>query len=192
MTESTITHDTLQPPELTLEHVTLYHGSATPGIDTLAAAENDTIGSGAYFVDNPLDAKGYANRRSKIDGAGDAVVYGVEIEHVRLANLDNPEQLQEVMVGFNRYLIESLDDTKLPWFASNAIYKAVESIAKGVAPGHVRDVTFNHTVAFKDYLQGLGYDGLKSQEGGEGNDVGNHESYVLFEPSKLGKPFVFK
>jgi hypothetical protein len=31
----------------------------------------------------------------------------------------------------------------------------------------------------------LGYDGLKALEGGEGDDIGAHENYLIFDPQKV-------
>jgi hypothetical protein len=172
-----------EQPEILLDHTVLYHGSATTGIHTLEIAENDTLGSGIYFVDNPTDAAGYATKRAK--SSGEPIVYVAEIDHARLVNLDNSDILDEIMLGFGAILFEKINQGSLPWYAQAAAIKSLEVINQGVKPGRVRFATFNHTSLFTAYLEGLGYDGLKSWEGGEGQDVGPHESYVIFSPKKV-------
>lgn len=36
-----------------------------------------------------------------------------------------------------------------------------------------------------EYLESLGYDGLKTIEGGEPPHVGPHDTYLIFDPTKV-------
>jgi hypothetical protein len=180
--DSTVT----QPPELFINTLTLYHGSGTPGIEDLNVATEDTVGRGIYLVDNPRDASGYASRRSREKGNVRPIVYETKVENLKLVNLDNQSKLDEVMQGFAGELQRLKDsDSEEPWYVTAAIEKAQEEIRNGVHVGQVKKAVFSHTRLFTDYLYGLGYDGLKTIEGGEADDVGEHETYLIFDPRKV-------
>ncbi|MGH7157234.1 MAG: hypothetical protein ACREGG_03955 [Candidatus Saccharimonadales bacterium] len=176
-----------EPPELLLEHKVLYHGSSASGIDEFNHAEETTVGSGVYFVDNPTDAAGYAKRRAKRSEQLSPVVYKVEIDKTRLANLSSPQKLQEVMEGFAQVLEQKKASLppESPWFVASAIDKSLEAIQGGINVGQVKGVVASQGSLFTQYLESLGYDGLKTPEGGEGEDIGNHDTYLIFDPSKI-------
>jgi len=179
--------DSVEPPELLLERKILYHGSATPGINEFDHAQETTVGSGVYFVDNPADAKGYAERRAKSNGNLTPVVYEVEIDKARLANLSSPQKLQDVMAGFAQVLEQRKSSLppESPWFVTSSIDKSLEAIHKGINIGGVKEAVASQGSLFTQYLESIGYDGLKTPEGGEGEDVGNHDTYLIFDPSKI-------
>jgi hypothetical protein len=172
-----------QPAEVMLQNKTLYHGSATADIELLRPAEEDTVGRGIYFVDNPIDAAGYASLRSKRDN-NPPIFYEARVDDARVVNLDNPEKLQEVMHGFADSL-EKQDTSTLPWYVEGAIQRAIETIQNGVLPGQVKLATQNVCNQFTQFLQRQGFDGLITSEGGEGAEVGNHVTYLLFDSKKV-------
>jgi hypothetical protein len=174
-----------EPPELMLDRATLYHGSATPGVRRLKEAEETTLGLGVYLVDNPADAAGYARRRLASRGPGPATVYTVQTHRLRVVNLDNQDKLTEVMTGFDQVLRVNLTKAGLSWFRENVINQSLAAIAAGVKPGRVREVAFSNGEIFTAYLQGLGYDGLKAREGGEGTEVRDHTTYLVFDCKKV-------
>ena len=176
-----------EPLEIFVEQMTLYHGSATPGIDQLIAAENDTVGKGSYFVDIPEDAEGYAMRSSKRDHRHRiGVVYEAELSDARICNLDNPEKLAEIMDGYSQDLKHLLLlNPDMSWIRRGVIDYALEAISKKVEPGSVKLATQNNGRLFSEYLKDLGYDGLKTREGGEPPYVGPHHTYLIFDPDKV-------
>jgi hypothetical protein len=94
--------------------------------------------------------------------------------------------LREVMRGFAGRLMEIRESPKdLPWYRILAIDKALDAISRGVERGSVREVVFSHGNLFTECLKSLGYDGLKTTEGGEGEDVGVHETYLVFDPERI-------
>lgn len=173
----------LEPAEIILKNKVLYHGSATSGIDLFKPADDDTVGQGIYFVDNSRQAAGYARLRSKRDKSP-PVVYETEIAKARLVNLDNPEKLQKVMQDFATSLRQA-DLSGLPWYRQGAVVGALDAIAQGVSTGKVKKVTQPVGGYFAAFLKAQGYDGLKAREGGEGHEIGSHETYLIFDPDKV-------
>lgn len=176
-----------EPPELLIEHKILYHGSVASGIGEFNHAEETTVGNGVYFVDNQADAGGYARRRARRDEHLSPVVYETEIEKAKLVNLSNPQKLQEVMAGFIQVL-QHKKETLSPdsaWVVIGAIDKSIGAINQGVKVGQVKEVVSSHGNLFSEYLKSLGYDGLKTREGGEGEDIGDHDTYLIFDPDKI-------
>ena len=172
-------------PEVVLSGATVYHGSATGDITELNVAENATVGQGVYFTDNPVRAVEYAHRR--VRGSGNEIpsphLYTAETaQDLRIANLDNPEKLAEVMNGFRDVLLERMK-TAEDWYENMACGKALEQIDVGIRVGGVQLATYNHPELFTKYMQGLGYKGLAAAEGGEGGDqVGPHRTILIFDP----------
>jgi hypothetical protein len=175
-----------EPPELLIGHMNLYHGSGTPGIAALNAAGEDTVGRGVYLVDNPSDAAGYAQLRAERRKL-QPVVYQVEINNLKLANLNNPQKLEEVMQGFSRVLREKKESLPAdsPWYRSAHIDRALLAIHGGIQVGHVKKATMGYGTLFSAYLESLSYDGLKTREGGEAGVVGSHDTYLIFDPANL-------
>ncbi len=172
--------------DVVIKNKILYHGSATPGIKTFNLAEEDTIGSGIYFTSEEQNAGGYAKRRSRGNKDGVPVIYKVEIDEAKLANLEDNHHVNYFMNGFKEVLRDKLSDTNLPWFTKHTIEDSISKIESGeITSGNIRDATFSHTKSFSEYLISLGYNGLIAREGGEGDDVGPHDSYVIFDPDKV-------
>jgi len=169
--------------DLFIKNKILYHGSTVRGITSFNPAEEDTIGSGVYFTSEEKDAQGYALRRAKGRG-GSPVVYKVEVENIKLANLTEDENVTEIMKGFKDILVGKITPN-LKWYELETIARSVQAIENGrIHAGNLREVTFNYTKTFSEYLKGLGYDGLVAIEGGEGDEIGRHDSYVIFNPEK--------
>lgn len=178
---------------------TLYHGSGTEGIAVFNKAEEDTVGSGVYFTSEAKDAVGYAKSRAGgrvRGGRKDAkpVIYEAVVENMKLLDLRKDNNVKKVMEGFKKRLVElrressqKLSETKdsIYWYRMGNIDEVIEKIDEGkVGAGNVRDATFHEGDVFSDYVKSLGYDGLITFEGGMGGYVGNHDSYVIFDPEK--------
>lgn len=164
---------------------TLYHGSANQGIVAFNPAEEDTVGSGIYFTSEAKDAIGYARRRSRSRQDSTPILYEAQIENLRLANLRNDENVKKILNGFKEVLRQRLNDPNVQWSYQETLRRSIDAINQGrVGSGNLREAVFAHTDKFTEYLESLGYDGLVTFEGGEG-DIGNHDTYLIFDPKKV-------
>lgn len=165
---------------------TLYHGSIAPAISVLNIAEEDTVGTGAYFTSEAKDAIGYAKRRSRGRKNSEPTLYEVQVENLRLANLQKDENVKKILDGFKEVLKQGLSDPNIQWYYREALRRSIDAINQGkVDSGNLKEAIFAHTDKFTKYLQSLGYDGLVTFEGGEGEETGNHDTYLIFDPKKV-------
>lgn len=165
---------------------TIYHGSGTSGIEQFNKAEEDTVGSGIYFTSEAKDAIGYARRRARREKNASPVFYESSVENMKLLDLRREENVKKVLDGFRQVLVEKLKDQDLKWNVQEVFQRAVEAITSGkVGSGNLREVTFSTGKMFSDYCKSLGYEGLITFEGGEGDDIGNHDTYLVFDPEKV-------
>lgn len=168
-----------------VKNKTLYHGSGASGIESFNKAEEDTVGSGIYFTSEAKDAIGYARRRSRREKEASPVIYESSVENMKLLDLRKNENVKKVLDGFKQILIEKLKEPDLRWNYQEVLQRAVEAITSGkVGSGNLREVTFSTGRMFSDYCKSLGYEGLITFEGGEGDDVGSHDTYLIFDPEK--------
>jgi hypothetical protein len=161
----------------------LFHGSGTANIKQFNTAEEVTIGRGVYLTSERVKAEGYGKQRILYKKELQPVVYEVIIENAKLADLRKKENVIKIMTGFKPILmkIASRCGDEILY---NMYYEAVDAIEKNnIHGGNLKKITWNCGKEFTDYLISLGYDGLVSFEGGEG-DIGNHDSYVIFDPTK--------
>lgn len=166
--------------DLLINRKTLYHGSANPGIMTFNPAEEDTVGSGIYFTSEAKDAIGYARRRSRSKQGSAPILYETQVENLRLANLRMTRAVKKILDGFKEVLKHSLSDSNIQWNYQETLRRSIDAISQGkVGSGNLREVIFAHTDKFTKYLESLGYDGLVTIEGGEGEDIGIHDTYLL-------------
>jgi len=179
---------------------TLYHGSGISGIETFNVAEEDTVGNGAYFTSKAEDAIGYARIRSKreryehrADGKpvlndSQPVIYESSVENMKLLDLRKDENLKKVLPGFADFLLERREkrikdnDNVVDNYAV-VLRKVINDIDSGKIR-YLKEAAHQAGTAFSDYVKSLGYEGLVALEGGEGVEVGNHDSYVIFSPEK--------
>jgi hypothetical protein len=169
-----------------LKKKTLYHGSGTPGIARLDKAENDTVGTGIYLTSTPAEAMGYARRRAGRAGENSPVVYELTVENLRMLDLRNEANVKVILNGFKEILQTKLAELNIRYNFAEVIRIIIGSIEEGkVRPGNLRDVTFSTGDMFTKYIESLGYDGLIALEGGEGDDVGEHDTYLIFDPTKV-------
>ncbi len=161
---------------------TLYHGSATPEIKEFEESKERTIGNGIYLTSHAQKAIGYADVRSRAKEP--AILYEVIIENLKLCDLRKNINVAKIAVGFGEKLRTEL--VKIPnRRVKNNIIQTLELIDAGeITADNIRDVSFNFLSWFTDYIKSLGYDGLITFEGGDGN-IGSHDSYVIFDPKKV-------
>lgn len=165
---------------------TLYHGSGTNGIKTFNKAEEETVGSGIYFTSEAKNAIGYARRRSRRREHTLPVIYESSVENMKLLDLRKDENVKKVLEGYKKILQDKLKKPDLKWYYEASLQKRIEAIGTGkVGAGNLRDVAFADGQIFSDYVRSLGYEGLVTFEGGEGEDMGNHDTYLIFDPEKI-------
>ncbi len=163
---------------------TLFHGSSVKGISTFNSAEEATVGNGLYLTSKPEDARGYARRRSKI--SGEPILYESQIKNMRFLDLRKESNVAEILKGFLEKLKIIAKKPNLKWYYLASLNGAIEKIEKNeIDHMNLREVTSAHGGLFSEYVQSLGYDGLIALEGGEGEDIGNHDSYLIFDPQKV-------
>lgn len=169
-----------------LKKKTIYHGSGTSGIEQFNKAEEDTVGSGIYFTSEGKDAIGYARRRSRGRAEASPVIYESSIENMKLIDVRKDENVKKVLGGFKEILKNKLKEPDLKWHYQKVLQRAVDAINAGkVGAGNLREVTFSTGQMFSDYVKSLGYEGLVTLEGGEGEDIRNHDTYLIFDPEKV-------
>lgn len=134
-----------------------------------------TIGQGLYLTSDIDAAAGYAKRRSKGKGGLVPSVYKVEVTNLRMADLRTMEGVKLFADLLRERLSAEIKKPNLKWYQeaiqSNS-YKAL------------KDITWNHQDLVTQIIKGQGFDGLIAIEGGEGEEIGNHDSYVVFDSSK--------
>jgi len=166
-----------------IEKKTVYHGSGTAGIKEFEIADEDTVGSGAYFTSDEEAAKGYARRRSNCGKTPEKILYEAVIENLNMIDLRDQKTLDTIFDGFAEALKEKVDFSK--HFSAYLFKRNTQTIKdRDYSTGNVRSVTWNYCSWFSEYLKSLGYDGLITVEGGEGTDVGNHDTWLIFDPKK--------
>lgn len=169
-----------------IKNKTLYHGSGTKGIKSFNKAEEDTVGSGIYFTSEEKGAIGYAKRRSRGRDGASPIVYEAAVENVKLLDLRKDENIKKILEGFKEILKNKLKESDLKWNYEIILQKAIEAInAEKINAENLREVTFSIGQMFSDYVKSLGYEGLIALEGGEGEDIGNHDTYLIFDSEKI-------
>lgn len=172
--------------DLIINRKTLYHGSGSLGVTMLNPAEETTVGQGVYLTSEEKDAEGYARRRSRRVPGSLPIVYQTEIKDLRLVDLTKDENVRRILIGYRPVVIQALEEADLPWNKEGALQEVLHAIDSGIMrSGNLKKVTWHSGLSFTKHLQSLGYDGLVALEGGEGEDVGNHDSYVIFDPRKV-------
>ena len=166
-----------------VKHKTLYHGSGVAGIEAFDEAEAGTIGSGVYCTSEAKDAIGYARRRSRREKSPSPIIYESSVEKMKFLDLRKKENVEKILGGFKQVLNEMIKMKGWSWDQQNILQNAIAKINSGtVGVGNLRDVTYGLNQQFSDYCESQGYGGLIAIEGGEGDDIGNHDTYLIFDP----------
>ena len=168
----------------------LFHGSATPEIRELRVAEEDTVGSGVYFTPDFQSALGYAiTRAGNIVGGryynGEVPIVYEAAVGCRFVDLRDQYTLDLVFDGYVNVLKNKLEGVpNQDWLRKRVLSKSIERIqTRQYSPGCIQHVTRSNGQMFSNYLRSSGFDGLIGEEGGEAY-VGDHESWVVFDPAK--------
>lgn len=164
----------------------LFHGSGTEGIKSFQKAQESTVGSGFYLTSQADSAAGYTYKRSGESKTPFPIVYECEIMNMKLLNLTDLVNVQKFLEGFRNFLLFKLRDKDLAWYVKGSIERVLRVIEIGwIGTGNLKKVTGSLNYLVTEYCIAEGYDGLIAYEGGEGDYVGNHDSYVIFDPSKV-------
>lgn len=186
-----------------LKKKTLYHGSSTSGIEEFKAAEETTVGEGLYCTSQAKDAINYSHQRSG-GPEKEPILYEVLVENLKLLDLRNNENIKSVMRDYAPIIRGKIDRMKEEILKIRQERKDVQDDLKVMVLGDSRQDLITayglinseeiniHTIQevtrvagqlFTDYVRSIGYDGLITIEGGEGDfRKSNHDSYVLFDP----------
>lgn len=170
------------------KHKKLFHGSAVPGIKQFNLAEEDTVGSGVYFTPTVTPAMGYAKVRSRINahkGEKPNVVYESLLNNVKIMDLRKDENIKKILPDFTEHL-KKLFEQEASWFLKRRIQEIIGEMYSGrVRVGTIKLIAQGFGNTLSSVVRNRGYDGLVTLEGGE-QDIGDHESYVIFDPTKIG------
>lgn len=175
--------------EVLIKQKTLYHGSANHDIKKFNHAEEDTVGSGIYFTSEAKDAIGYARRRARTRHS-EPVIYETIVNNVKLADLRSDENVKDMLGEYRVILVNLAKPQSENWIRQGSLMRAIDSIDKIIkgelnAGNFGQNVVYSNTKEFSEFLKAKGYDGLVTFEGGEGEDISVHDSYVIFDPDKI-------
>ena len=175
-----------------IKHRTLYHGTTVENIKEFKKADETTIGEGIYLTSQAKDAIGYANRRTANRTTSTnketikPIIYEVSIENLKLIDFRKDENVKKSLRKWIPVLKKEAERKDLKYYHLNAINEAIGLIWSGkVNSGNVSPIAAAIGENFTDFIKSLGYDGLITFEGGEGEHVKNHDSYVIFDPEKV-------
>lgn len=176
--------ETLSLPEIKIDKKELYYGSANPNIMQLSAAEESTIGEGLYLTSDKDAAINYAKVRSQGNKEATPCVYTAKVKNLRMADLQRLEAIKIFAKSLEQKLKEERKRTDLKWNQEGAIDKTLETIRTGSFQA-LKDFAWSHQDLVTQLLKAQGFDGLIAIEGGEGENGKDHDSYVVFDPSKV-------
>jgi hypothetical protein len=169
-----------------IKHKLLYYGSRRQGLHAFRQAEETTVGSGVYCTSQAKDAIGYARRRARSQVGTQPTLYEVAINNMKMLDLRNEQMVKDVLVGYKEVLQAKKHEPGISWSYETVLQHAIDAINLGnVGIGNLREVTFGTGKLFSEYVKSLGYDGLIALEGGEGDDIGNHDTYLIFDPERI-------
>lgn len=199
--------ETVKLPSMRIERMRLFHGSTVSGISQFKEAEETTIGNGLYLTSQEDAALGYAFVRAnerEIDTP--PVVYDAEIANMniltlttRTAIMDFMKYIRQEFFLYNRDIVPNmpeLSDNAKRW-NKRALDAKNDLLWEAIQAGRVlspKIFLFGAGAVAREILMREGYDGLMAIEGGEHGknpftnehfSIGDHDSYVIFQPEKV-------
>lgn len=170
-------------PEVIIDRMILYHGSGISGVSEFKEAEETTVGQGLYLTSELEAAKGYAKVRATKSPSAKPIVYEVELKDLRLADLRQSEAFPIFAQLLILKIEEALKNPNISHYVQGAMYETRDKIRKREYEG-LKDLTWHHQDLTTIIIQEQGYDGLVTIEGGEGEEIGKHDTYLIFDPHK--------
>lgn len=119
------------------------------------------------------------------------MIYEAAVENMKLLDLRKEENLKKILPGFADELYKVYESRKeknnnIVDTFSQVLIRIMNDIDAGkIGFNNLKSATQQTGRIFSDYVRSLGYEGLVVLEGGEGADVGNHDTYLIFDPEKL-------
>ncbi len=180
-------------PYFITDNLRLYHGSPISGIQYFRDAEETTIGNGFYATSDIRSAGGYSVVRS--NDLSKRFLYEIEIDGLKILDLST----QDAIINFGKFFREKLIDLRRrlsadtpnrQWVIQGVIDRNIREInlaIMGERQPHLKWFTENIGDLVRSSLLDIGCDGLLAYEGGEagnGETIGRHDSYVIFDPTK--------
>lgn len=178
-----VSQETERFPEVKIDRVNLFYGASISGIKELRIAEESTIGEGLYLTFQQEAAEGYAKRRAKLNPNSRPTVYQVEVSNLRMADFREKTTMDVFASKLKNRLLEEVKKPNLPYYAKRAMQETLEKINTHSYRSE-KDLMWSHPDLSTEIVRSEGFDGLIAYEGGEGDEVGNHDSFVIFDPSK--------
>jgi len=197
----------------------IFHGTTIEDITQFEKGIEDTLGTGIYFTSQRKPAEGYAKVREG-RGKGKPLVYEAKVPDAKFVDLRDIPTLHKVMEGYVPFLEEwhkkeyaNEEDAEIRyrdcepdkrlsfyWIDRKMDRKKIEEIKgnverKAYMKIGIKSISYVFPWLFSEYLQSLGYEGLIAFEGGEsgnGVTIGNHDSWVVFEPEKTNIQIISK
>lgn len=187
--------------------ISLYHGGPVRDIQQFEMAEDYTIGKGFYATSTPDQAFGYALVRARPrQTSGDNVVatekptvYEATAADISFIDLRQQENVQPILTEFADYLEKWVEAQKT--LATMDVYvrdgymqtvrEKIDLMRRGevdgqaLSSGNLKEVLHQTGSQFKEFVVGLGYDGIIAFEGGEGGQTSAHDSWVIMNPDKV-------
>lgn len=193
--------------------VALFHGSAIPGIKDFMPAQACTFGEGIYCTSMLERAEGYARHRAErgYDGELDfnreydmpevfsPVVYAFKASGLRLLDLRTNEKIADFLPVWQAYLSSGREQILEEMYGMaeegakaafrRMLPKQIDRILGTDPNGRVcRDDLLGNggplNTIFSRFVGSLGFDGVVGTERAE-FDMGEHDSYVIFDPKRL-------
>ena len=187
--------DTTVFPTFKARRMILYHGTGISGIKEFRESIAATIGAGVYLTSDFGKAVSYSLLRAESD-SDKFTVYVGEIRTMNLLDLTEADSWLPLGRIMTPILEEEKVRTDFPddWqqYHKDSVHRAAERALERIKSGTIRgpkDVLYNFGGTTRRLFSGLGFDGIKAIEGGEGwtnyNTTGDHDTFVIFDPTKV-------
>ena len=108
------------------------------------------------------------------------------IEDMKLLDLRNDKNAKTILRKFSDVCKEKSEDKNVDIKYRIPLKQAFVLIRTGkIKSANISEAIGPIGKYFSDYVKSLDYDGLIAIEGGEGDEIGNHDSYVIFDPNEV-------
>ncbi len=170
-----------------LKKKTLYHGSNVAGIKEMNEAEEVTVGTGVYLTSTAPEAVGYARRRARREKESRPVIYETSVENVKMFDLRQEANVDKITKIMEKHLLVGLKDPRALYAVKGNYLQALEHLQAGkVNTGSIQYIARGPmSKLFTQSVEELGYEGIITFEGGEGDEVKDHDTYLIFDPAKV-------
>lgn len=199
--------ETVKLSSMRVGRMDLFHGSPVSGIAEFKDAEETTVGSGIYLTSQREAAIGYSYVRTTDKKlTSPPIVYDCEIENVNVLTLTTRTAIMDFMKYIRQELWRfrkdelpkrtDLDDNQRMWY-NNGLMHVNDRLWEAIQADRTlppKEFLMTCGDAVREILTREGYDGIMAMEGGEHGtnpftgepfSIGDHDSYVIFQPNKV-------